>query len=467
MTLKRLAYKYRIRPNGRQAQLLARTFGCCRFLYNQYVEWNNAAYNEWKAGGCKKGSYPVMPLEATFKEGSEFLKEVDSTTLMNVRRHFANAVKAFTASCCGKRKGRKVKAPTFHKKGKCRDSFTSSRVGANIRLNGDMLHLPKLGDVRLVLHRELPQDARILSVTVSREKDYSFYASVLFETDLSAPTPRAEGKPVEEQRVVGLDMSLTHFYVSSDEELDATRTKYVKRFREAEKKVKRLNRQHSRKQLVPTGEVRFSKKWQKDVPIKEPSRNREKARVRLAKAHRRAANRRLDFICQEAARLSKAYDVIVVEDIDMQAMARSLRLGKSVNDLGWGAFINRLQWACEKNGCTLVKADRWFASSKTCSACGHKNDGLTLSDREWTCPHCGAHHDRDRNAALNLRAWYYTNILAVTALPLERREVTPLESSPLPMGPSALGQAFTLKEETSPSCEPFEGSPLLGEAKWG
>ena len=117
MALRRLAYKYRIRPNGQQAQLLARTFGCCRFLYNQYVEWNNAAYNEWKARGRKKGSYPTMPLEATFKEGSEFLKDVDSTALMNVRRHFANAVKAFTASCCGKRKGRKVKAPTFHKKG--------------------------------------------------------------------------------------------------------------------------------------------------------------------------------------------------------------------------------------------------------------------------------------------------------------------------------------------------------------
>ena len=213
--------------------------------------------------------------------------------------------------------------------------------------------------------------------------------------------------------------------------------------------------------------MRFSRKWQKEVPIQAPSRNREKARLRLAKAHRRVANRRLDFICQEASKLSKAYDVIVVEEIDMQTMARSLRLGKSVNDLGWGAFINRLQWACEKNGCTLVKADRWFASSKTCSACGHKNDELTLSDRDWTCPHCGAHHDRDRNAALNLKAWYYTNILALAALPLERREVTPLESSPLPLGPSALGQAFTSKEETSPQREPSEGSPLLGEAKWG
>ena len=445
------AFKYRLRPTQTQREYFSRCFGCVRLVYNACVE---------------RGIAREEPLlVSALKADKPFLKDVDSLALANAVQHYRAAKREWLKSLSGKRKGRKVKAPTFHKKGQARDSYTTNNQHGTVAVKDGMVKLPKVGWVTMVQHR--PLEGAVRSATVSREKDGTFYVSILCLVNAEIPTPRAEEKPVEEQRIVGLDMSLTHFYVSSDEELDATRTKYVRRFREAEKRVKRLNRQHSRKQLVPTGEVRFSRKWQKDIPIKEPSHNREKARLRLAKAHRRVANRRLDFICQEASRLSKTYDVIVVEEIDMQAMARSLRLGKSVNDLGWGAFINRLAWACEKNGCTLVKADRWFASSKTCSVCGHKNDELTLSDREWTCPHCGAHHDRDRNAALNLRAWYYTNILALAALPLERREVTPLESSPLPLGPSALGQAFTSKEETSPQRESSEGSPLLGEAKWG
>ena len=406
MALRHVAYKYRVVPTESQQVLLAKTYGCCRFLYNQYVEWNNNAYKKWSEGGKQKGTYEKMPLESTFKMDYTFLKEVDSTTLMNVRRHFEQATTNFVKSRTGKRKGKKVKAPQFKKKFKCKDSFTSSVVNRNIRLNGNKLRLPKLGELELILHRPFPDDARILSVTVSRERDGSTYASILCEIDMEEVPCRAMSKPIKEQKVIGLDMSLTNFYVSSDKETH-TRTKYVKNYRKAEKKLKRLNKQHSRKELVGTGEYVFSKKWQKDVEKKEPSKNREKARLRLAKQHRKVANRRLDFCCQEAARLSKANDTIVIEDIDMQAMAQSLHLGKSVNDLGFGIFKKRLAWACEKNGCLLVKADRMYASSKTCNECGYVNKELQLSDCEWVCPHCGCVHNRDFNAALNLRNWYY------------------------------------------------------------
>ena len=408
MVLRHLAYKYRMKPTYEQRELLVKTFGCCRFLYNRYVEWNNNTYKNWVSNGKKKDRYEQIPVESVFKKEFTFLKEVDSTSLMNVRRHFNQSVQNFVRSCSGKRKGRKVKKPTFHKKGKCRDSFTSSIVNGNIRLNGIFLKLPKLGEVELILHREFPSDARILSVTVSMERDGSVYASIMFEANIPKEDCRARTKSLETQRVIGLDMNLSDFYVSSDKET-YTRTKYVRNYRKAEKRLKRLNRWHSRKQTFGTGEYIFSKKWQKDVEIKQPSKNKEKARLRLAKLHRKIANRRLDFCCQEAARLSKAYDVIVIEDIDMQVMARTLHLGKSVSDLGFGQFKQRLEWACEKNGCLLVKADKWFASSKTCNDCGFVNKGLKLSDREWVCPECGCIHDRDFNAALNLRDWYYNH----------------------------------------------------------
>lgn len=406
MAVKILAYKFRAKPTESQQVLLAKTYGCCRFLYNQYVEWNNNAYAEWVEGGKVKGTYPKMPLESTFKVDNTFLKDVDSTALMNTRRHFQQGMQNFVQSCTGKRKGKKVKPPKFKKKYKCKDSFTSNVVNGNIRLNGNMLRLPKLGEIELILHRPLPENARIMSVTMSREKDGSVYASIKFEADMTETPFRAMTKPIEEQKVIGLDMSLNEFYVSSEKEVH-TRTKYVKNFRKAEKSIKRLNRQHSRKQLVGTGEYVFSKKWQKDVEKKEPSKNREKARQKLAKQYRKVANRRLDFCCQEAARLSKTNDAIVIEDIDLQAMSQALHLGKSINDLGFGIFKQRLTWACEKNGCLLVKADKWYASSKTCNDCGFVNKELQLSDREWVCPHCGCVHDRDFNAALNLRDWYY------------------------------------------------------------
>lgn len=408
MALRHLAYKYRIRPTDEQQALLVKTFGCCRYLYNRYVEWNNNAYKEWVSCGRKKGEYAKIPMESVFKAEDAFLREVDSTALMNVRRHFSQSVQNFIKSCTGKRKGRKAKAPTFHKKGKCRDSFTSSIVNGNIRLDGNLLRLPKLGDIEVIMHRGLPCDARILSVTVSMERDGSLYASMMFETEMMGQQCRARVKPLAEQRVIGLDMSLSDFYVSSDKEAH-TRTKYVRNYRKAEKSLKRLNRQHSRRMLFATGEYVFSKRWNKDVEKKNPSKNREKARLRMARQYRKIANRRLDFVCQEASRLSKAYDVIVIEDIDMQAMARSLHLGKSANDLGFGLFKQRLEWACQKNGCLLVKADRWFASSKTCNECGARNEALKLSDREWVCPSCGKLLDRDFNAASNLRDWYLTH----------------------------------------------------------
>ena len=190
--------------------------------------------------------------------------------------------------------------------------------------------------------------------------------------------------------VVGLDMSLSQFVVSSNRD-DNTKTKYVRLFRKNEKRLARLGRNLSKKKFIDN----------------KPSSNRLKAQLRYAKLSEHISNKRKDYCIKEAVYYATHYDVIVLEDLDMQSMSRSLHLGKSVNDLGFGMFKSWLSHECKKHDSIIMFADKYFASSKTCFECGAKNDLLKLSDREWVCPHCGAIIDRDYNAALNLRDYFY------------------------------------------------------------
>ena len=166
--------------------------------------------------------------------------------------------------------------------------------------------------------------------------------------------------------------------------------KYCSNYRQEEKGLAKINRQMSRK-------VKGSK-------------NRDKARIKYARLCEKVANRRKDYIVKMALYYAKRYENIVIEDLNMQAMSRTLKLGKSVMDLGWGTFTTWIKWQCEKYHTNLIVVDKWFASSKICNACGEKNSLLKLSDREWVCPHCGTIIDRDYNAACNLQDYYLKNI---------------------------------------------------------
>ena len=186
-------------------------------------------------------------------------------------------------------------------------------------------------------------------------------------------------------KVVGLDMSLQSLVVSSEPSDDAI-PKRVRLYRKDEKQIARLQRSVSRKVFK--------------------SKNRDKVRKRLAREHERIAAKRRENAIQTALHYVRKYDVVVIEDLDMQSMSRSLRLGKSVLDIAFGEFRHWLEWEAQKYDCYVCVADKWFASSKTCHECGHKNESLALSDRVWTCPSCGVKLDRDRNAAINLRMWF-------------------------------------------------------------
>ena len=394
------AYKYRLLPNKEHIQYLTQTFGCARLLYNQLLNW---WINEYALSKQNDKPMGKLPLVSHFKTQFTFLKDVDSLALMNARRNFEAAIGNFIKSKQGKRKGKKVGFPRFKKKGVSRDSFTTNNVNDAIRVYGDKIKLPKVGYIPFIKHRPLPNNSRIVSVNVSKTPSEQYYISIVVEL----PDTNVVYKHTDNPNVVGLDMSLSHFIVDSDNTPDNTKTKYVKQYRKNERKIKRLQRVLSRRELIPTGEMVYSKKYNKDIPKTERSKNREKARIKLAKLHQHVSNCRRDFSIKQAIHYARMYDVIVIEDINLQDMKRTLKLGKSVNDLGFGIFKQWLQYKCDEYGALLVKADKWYPSSKLCNHCGNKNSLLQLSDREWVCPECGSVIDRDYNAACNLKDYYY------------------------------------------------------------
>jgi putative transposase len=235
------------------------------------------------------------------------------------------------------------------------------------------LKLPKIGQVKLKQHRNIPSNYTLRSVTVSQTPSGKYYTSILFEYE----------NQVQKQEMydfLGLDFSMHELYKDSNGNEPA----YPRYYRQAEKRLKREQRKLSKMQ--------------------KGSKNRDKQRIKVAKLHEKVANQRKDFLHKQSRQITNAYDCVCVEDLDMKAMSQSLNFGKSVSDNGWGMFVTFLKYKLEEQGKKLVKVDKFFASSQTCSICGYVNkETKNLSIRAWDCPECGTHHDRDLNAAINIR----------------------------------------------------------------
>ena len=222
-------------------------------------------------------------------------------------------------------------------------------------------------------HREIPEDYRIKSVTISQNPGGDYYASVLFEYE-----NQVQKQPMHQ--FLGLDFSMQELYMDSE----SREPEYPGYYRKAEQKLKREQRKLSKMQ--------------------KGSKNRGKQRIRVAKMHEKVAAQRRDFLHKQSRKIADAYDCVCIEDLDMKAMSQALHFGKSVLDNGWGIFVNFLKYKMEERGKQLVKVGRFFASSQLCSVCGYKNsETKDLRIRAWICPECGTHHDRDVNAAVNIR----------------------------------------------------------------
>ena len=353
------AYKFRLYPNDEQAVYFANCFGCVRFIWNKMLGDKIAYYQE--TGEMLK----VTP--ARYKADFPWLKDIDSLALANAQMNLDKAYKNFF-------RDKSIGFPKFKKKHKSRKSYTTNNQNGTVQLKDGKLKLPKIGWIRIKLHRQIPDGYQIKSVTVSQESSGKYYASILTEYELDIPeiTP-------DENTALGLDYSSPHFYVDSDgESADMPRW-----FREAQKKLAKEQRKLSH--------------------MKVKGANWKKQKIRVAKIHEKIRNQRKDWQHKRSRELANAHDIICVEDIDYKGMAQSLKLGKATNDNAFGQFRAFLSYKIAEQGKRLITIDKWYPSSKLCRHCGNVNKDLTLHDRTWICPCCGETIERDINAAINIR----------------------------------------------------------------
>ena len=377
--------KIRLYPTEDQRILLNKTFGCCRLLYNErlaeHVDWYNQNKDLPKDQRSKfKGKLPKQ----LRKEKYEFLSEAIAEPLINSQRNCEEAFSNFFKSVSGKREGRKAGFPKFKSKKSHKDSLTLYMIRKEglIDFGSRTIFIPRLKDTKFRIANSSLKSKWIewflgatpLSMTVSRNASGEYYCSIVFERrqDLE--------QNVRLSNSVGLDFSPGSLYIDSNNS-SAPNYKPYKQLNK--KKLTKLQRNLARKQ--------------------KGSRNREKARVKLARFEKHIADSRKDYIEKETLRLVRSYDIIGIEDLNLRGMMKFSHNAKNYVDTSWYTFTQKLVWKSRFNNCIVVKSDRFYPSSKACNHCGYINHDLTLKDRKWICPDCGTEIIRDQNAAQNLR----------------------------------------------------------------
>lgn len=355
------AFKFRLYPTYEQEVLINKTIGCCRFVYNKMLAERKESY--------ELNSESISRTPAELKIEFPFLKEVDSKALASEWINLNNAYKNFF-------RDKRVSFPKFKSKKNDKKSYTTflSKIRPFDSLR-KFIKLPKIGFVRCKVHRKIPDNWRIKSAIISQTPTGKFYISILceYEVEINPITP-------DRNNAIGIDYKSNGFGVTSEGGI-LSNHRY---FRENQSKLSREQRRLSRK--------------------KKNSKNYKKQKMRVALVHERISNCRLDQAHKLSHLLAEKYDVICLEDINLQNIAQSLNLGKSTNDNGFGMFREFLKYKMEERGKYLIYIDKLDATSTVCSECGtyHKDIVNSLSIREWTCPDCGANHDRDINAAKNI-----------------------------------------------------------------
>lgn len=350
------AYKLRFYPTNLQAEMLAKTFGCARFIWNQKVE----EFNNWKPDQEQTKSKTIKEL----KESYSFLSEVPYNALEQKLLDWNETKKQFF----NKKRKTKIGRPRF-KNRRSKQSIRFSYNGFSYK-NGS-IYAAKLGRLNLVGYdlSTLPIDT-CKQITISKDPSGKFYCSILVQINTN-PKPLT-GK------MVGIDLGLKDLFILSDGQVIDN----PKWFRENQSKLKKAQQHLSRKT--------------------KGSNRREKQRIKVAKVHEKIRFQRNHFLHEVSSKIVTDFDVICIEDLNVKGMVKNHSLALAITDASWSSFVNMLEYKCNWYGKTLAKIDRWYPSSKTCSYCGYKLPELDLGTREWTCPDCGTHHDRDINAAKNI-----------------------------------------------------------------
>ena len=357
------AYKYRLYPSTEQQEFFAKSFGCARFVWNKMLHDKIEHYEKTKT--------TLRNTPAQYKKEFEWLKEVDSLALANVQLDLQRAFQSFFKSSFG--------FPKFKRKG-IKDSYTTNNQKGTVAVTRGSIKLPKIGLIKAKIDREI--NGLIKSATVSRSPSGKYFVSVLVET-IAQPLPKTNSS-------VGIDLGITDFIVLSDK-TEVVNPKFLAKY---EKKLAREQKiLAKRREVAKAANRKLSE-----------SRNYQKQRLKVAKVYEKIANCRKDFLHKTSFDLIKNHDVIVIEDLNVKGMVKNRRLAKAISDSSWSEFATMLAYKAGWYGKQLVKIDRWFPSSKTCSGCDHVlgKGELTLAMRQWQCPNCNAVLDRDYNASINI-----------------------------------------------------------------
>jgi putative transposase len=353
----RKAFKFRVYLNTGQRESLSRQFGHSRFIYNKMLSFKSRGYEQFGKSITKNQTITFTRRLKGFDQYT-WLKECDSQVLQQALIDLDRAFKNFFE--------KRADYPKFKRK----HDRQSIRYPQRFKVQGGHIYLPKVGWVRMVQHR--PVEGKMKNCTVSKTKTGKYFVSIQCEIETGGPEPRTD------EPQVGVDLGLKDFVVTSDGE----KVKPPKYLRSSERRLKIRQRRLNRK--------------------KGGSSNRNKARHKVATTHEKVANQRKDFHHKLSRDLVDRYGHIAFENLNVAGMLKNHSLAKSIADAGWSQFVQFCEYKQDWAGGTTDKIDRWFPSSKACSACGSINHSLQLSDREWTCLDCGTLHDRDENAATNI-----------------------------------------------------------------
>lgn len=439
--------KVRLYPTENQAILFNKTFGCCRFVYNKHKEERDNFYSE-NIKDRNLSDREIKEIYRTFKPKTqkefcdefEWLREIPAITVTNSIKRCDAAYNNFFQSRSGKRKGREVGFPKFKSKKGTHQSFSVYMLSKNcLDWEHRLITIPKFKQVRF-RHAEDKKnkwiewfkDATPKSITVSKNACGEYWCSILFEKEQDIY------QTININKAIGLDFSPNCLYINDSGE---SAPKFIKAKQENIKKLTKLQRRLARKQ--------------------KDSKNREKARIKLARFENHIANIRRDYREKETLRLAQENDIIGIEDLNIQAMEKYSHNAKNYVDCSWYAFVTRLEQKAKFHNCLVIKSDRFYPSSKTCNHCGYINKDLKLSDRTWICPQCGEEIQRDQNAAKNLR----DNALKIliddmrSILLLEQEEVMSMEGMEVEICNSEIYGVSYEVEKTS--CEASQRSLLL------
>ena len=386
--MKLKALKIRIYPNVQQTTMMNKTFGCTRFIYNTMLSERKEVYDKLKHNSRELYEYKYKT-EKQLKDQFEFLKEVDSVALQQARMNLGLAYENFWRRCKDPRIPSSEKGFPKFKKKNSNNAYRTVCSHDNLKIDFEKkkVKAPKIGWISYHDDRKI-KDIKIHSMTFSRTQSLKYYVSILYE-DVVENKPQVDLNRTD-LKVKGLDMSLTNFFVDDE----GNSPQYDRNYRTYEKKLSELYRK---------------------ISTTKSKSLKNKLKLRLARIHEHIANKRKDFNEKLSTKLVKENDVIVIESLSLKDMAKFKKWeerrnskdksnhGKSVHDLGWYTFVQRLKTKAEEQGKIVIEANKWFASSKTCNVCGYVNKDLTIQDRTWLCPRCGKEHNRDQNAAINLK----------------------------------------------------------------